>query len=181
VRAEPVIRSARARGGCRAHAGRVRPAACSFRISVRSAWSLHHSDTPELSLGNAICNRAEVEGMCELLHTSDVFWPSSGDPPPRGTDGSNPSPSSGESVANSVFPKAGPRASFRRQHHHRSHTTARRSAPFSSSSDAVMFSSPPCLGHMILRSASDSTREACSSRCSYFTFGIEVPTATAGI
>jgi hypothetical protein len=56
------------------------------RISVRSAWSLHHSDTPELSPGNAICNRAEVEGMCKLLHTGDVFWPSSGDPPPRGTD-----------------------------------------------------------------------------------------------
>ena len=102
MRAEPVIRSARARGGCRAHAGRVRPAACSFRISVRSAWSLHHSDTPELSLGNAICNRAEVEGMCELLHTGDVFWPSSGDPPPRGTDGSNPFPSSGESCKPSV-------------------------------------------------------------------------------
>ena len=40
--------------------------------------------------------------MCELLHTGDVFWPSSGDPPPRGTDGSNPSPSSEESIANLI-------------------------------------------------------------------------------
>jgi len=42
--------------------------------------------------------------MCELFHTGDVFWPSNGDPPPRGTDGSNPSPSSGES-ANYRFPE----------------------------------------------------------------------------
>jgi hypothetical protein len=25
-------------------------------------------------------NRAEMEGMCELLHTGDVFWPSSVEP-----------------------------------------------------------------------------------------------------
>ena len=42
----------------------------------------------------------------------------------RRTGSSNPPPSSEESVANSVFPKAGPRASFRRQHHHRSHIRA---------------------------------------------------------
>ena len=40
-----------------------------------------------------------------------------GEPPiPGGTGSSNPSPSSGESVANSVFAKAGPRASFRGRH-----------------------------------------------------------------
>ena len=50
-RAQPVVRSARARGGCPAHGGRVRPAACSFCISLRSAWSLHHSNMPELSPG----------------------------------------------------------------------------------------------------------------------------------
>jgi hypothetical protein len=44
-----VVRSTRARGGCPAHGGRVRPAACSFSISLRSAWSLHHSNTPELN------------------------------------------------------------------------------------------------------------------------------------
>jgi hypothetical protein len=47
--------------------------------------------------------------MCELLHTGDVFWPSSGDPPPRGTDGSNPSPSRGEST-NHRFRRYGPYA-----------------------------------------------------------------------
>jgi hypothetical protein len=42
----------------------------------------------------------------------------------------------------------------------------------------------PCLGHMILPSASGSTREACSSLCSYVTFGIESRwtwAATAGL
>ena len=29
-------------------------------------------------------NRAKMEGMCELLHTGDVFWPSSGGPPREG-------------------------------------------------------------------------------------------------
>src|SRR5215469_15203312 len=46
VRAQSVVRSARARGGCPAHAGRVRPAACSFCINLRPAWSLHHSMRP---------------------------------------------------------------------------------------------------------------------------------------
>ena len=39
VRAQPVVRSARVRGGCPAHGGRVRPAACSFCINLRPAWS----------------------------------------------------------------------------------------------------------------------------------------------
>ena len=39
VRAQSVVRSARARVGCPAHAGRVRPAACSFCINLRPAWS----------------------------------------------------------------------------------------------------------------------------------------------
>ena len=46
VRAQSVVRSARARGGCPGHAGRVRPAAYSFCINLRPAWSLHHSIRP---------------------------------------------------------------------------------------------------------------------------------------
>ncbi len=100
--AQPVVRSARDRGGCRAHAGRVRPAVCSFCIGLHSAWSLHHSNTPELSPGCRRIYSCQVDGMCELLHTPRRFRSSSGDPSPRGTDGSNPSSSSAESAANFV-------------------------------------------------------------------------------
>jgi hypothetical protein len=49
------------------------------------------------------------EGMCELLHTGDVFRSSSGDPSPRGTDGSNPSSSSRKSANFRFLSRRGPR------------------------------------------------------------------------
>ena len=72
VRAQPVVRSARVRGGCPAHGGRVRPAACSFCMSLRSAWSLHIQIRPSSAPGSAKCNRASWRG-CVSYFTLATF------------------------------------------------------------------------------------------------------------
>jgi hypothetical protein len=97
--AQAVVGSARARGGRRAHADRVRPSACSFCIGPSTARTRLSS-----ARGSASSNPCRGGGMCELLHTGDVFGRAalSGVPAKRslsrGTGSSNPSPSSGESA-----------------------------------------------------------------------------------
>ena len=72
MRAKSVVRSAQARGGCPAHAGRVRPAACSFCMSLRSAWSLHIQIRPSSAPGSAICNGGRWRG-CVSYFTLATF------------------------------------------------------------------------------------------------------------
>ena len=85
MRAKSVVRSAQARGGCPAHAGRVRPAACSFCMSLRSAWSLHIQIRPSSASGSAICNGARWRGSVSYFTLAAFFRSSSGAPLPRGT------------------------------------------------------------------------------------------------
>jgi hypothetical protein len=82
MRAKSVVRSAQARGGCPAHAGRVRPAACSFCMSLRSAWSLHIQIRPSSAPGSAICNRARWRG-CVSYFTLAAFSGRAAAPRPR--------------------------------------------------------------------------------------------------
>src|SRR6516165_12728130 len=58
-------------------------------------------------------NRAaeQADQLVRIIFQSRSYSPRQRSLPWRGTNSSNPSPSSGESVANSVFAKAGPRAS----------------------------------------------------------------------
>src|SRR6516164_4223103 len=85
VRAKSVVRSAQARGGCPAHADRVRPAACSSCMSLRSAWSLHIQIRPSSASGSAICNGARWRGSVSYFTLAAFFRSSSGAPLPRGT------------------------------------------------------------------------------------------------
>ena len=72
VRAQSVVRSSQARGGSPAHAGRVRPAACSLCMGLRSAWSLHIQIRPSSASGSGICNRARWRG-CVSYFTLATF------------------------------------------------------------------------------------------------------------
>ena len=72
MRAKSVVRSAQARGGCPAHADRVRPAACSSCMSLRSAWSLRIQIRPSSASGSAICNGARWRG-CVSYFTLAAF------------------------------------------------------------------------------------------------------------
>ena len=72
VRAQSVVRSSQARGGSPAHAGRVRPAACSLCMGLRSAWSLHIQIRPSSDSGSGICNRARWRG-CVSYFTLATF------------------------------------------------------------------------------------------------------------
>src|SRR6516162_2868198 len=72
VRAQSVVRSSQARGGSPAHAGRVRPAACSLCMGLRSAWSLHIQIRPSSTSGSGTCNRARWRG-CVSYFTLATF------------------------------------------------------------------------------------------------------------
>jgi hypothetical protein len=75
--------------------------------------------------------------MCELLHTGDVFRSSSGDPYPRGTDGSNPSSSSKESANHRFLSGGAAKNGDRQPQHHRSNSNNGNSATTEARAGAV--------------------------------------------
>jgi|SRR6516162_3159136 hypothetical protein len=76
-------------------------------VKSYQSWCATRCDRWQRLASETVCRCCRSRGRALSVKTEPIS---------RGTGSSNPLPSGGESVANSVFAKAGPRASFRRRH-----------------------------------------------------------------